>query len=236
MGFSELTHAYVAAQFYTRLKDIFGMQGEAAFTHATQMHAHQRGQRMAQRAIANKQPLDFQTYIQFGEWMASEETKVQNCSNQSYVVKDTPDFQRNITRCPWHTYFTQTNQLQAGQVYCHDLDSSICRGFNPYLNFQVHDTLYEGNCCENIMVNANLDCNNLPKRNVAFTLPFSYHTAHSYWVYTRVSRSIFGEAGIQIASQVLSDFESTHGKEMTQQLCAYQHTDFTVLPDTEISN
>jgi len=33
MGFTELSHAFIAAKYYVYLKEIFGDRGEAAFCH-----------------------------------------------------------------------------------------------------------------------------------------------------------------------------------------------------------
>ena len=46
MGFTELSHAFIAAKYYVYLKEIFGDRGEAAFLHATRYYGEQRGRRM----------------------------------------------------------------------------------------------------------------------------------------------------------------------------------------------
>lgn len=43
MGFTELSHAFIAAKYYVYLKEIFGDRGEAAFLHATRYYGEQRG-------------------------------------------------------------------------------------------------------------------------------------------------------------------------------------------------
>ena len=42
MGFTELSHAFIAAKYYVYLKEIFGDRGEAAFLHATRYYGEQR--------------------------------------------------------------------------------------------------------------------------------------------------------------------------------------------------
>ena len=61
MGFNEKTHAFIAAKFYVHLTEHFGERGKAAFTHAVRYYAEQRGRRMAQRAIRDGQPLNYET-------------------------------------------------------------------------------------------------------------------------------------------------------------------------------
>ena len=83
MGFTELSHAFIAAKYYVYLKEIFGDRGEAAFLHATRYYGEQRGRRMAQRAIRDGKPLTYETYCQYGEWVNTEEVKAQGLGNQS---------------------------------------------------------------------------------------------------------------------------------------------------------
>ena len=105
MGFTELSHAFIAAKYYVYLKEIFGDRGEAAFLHATRYYGEQRGRRMAQRAIRDGKPLTYETYCQYGEWVNTEEVKAQGLGNQSETTSLSPDFQIHIHVCPWHTQF-----------------------------------------------------------------------------------------------------------------------------------
>ena len=92
MGFTELSHAFIAAKYYVYLKEIFGDRGEAAFLHATRYYGEQRGRRMAQRAIRDGKPLTYETYCQYGEWVNTEEVKAQGLGNQSETTSLSPDF------------------------------------------------------------------------------------------------------------------------------------------------
>ncbi len=90
MGFTELSHAFIAAKYYVYLKEIFGDRGEAAFLHATRYYGEQRGRRMAQRAIRDGKPLTYETYCQYGEWVNTEEVKAQGLGNQSETTSLSP--------------------------------------------------------------------------------------------------------------------------------------------------
>lgn len=125
MGFTELSHAFIAAKYYVYLKEIFGDRGEAAFLHATRYYGEQRGRRMAQRAIRDGKPLTYETYCQYGEWVNTEEVKAQGLGNQSETTSLSPDFQIHIHVCPWHTQFKNMGLPEAGLLYCKDLDASI---------------------------------------------------------------------------------------------------------------
>ena len=147
MGFTELSHAFIAAKYYVYLKEIFGDRGEAAFLHATRYYGEQRGRRMAQRAIRDGKPLTYETYCQYGEWANTEEVKAQGFGNQSETTSLSPDFQIHIHVCPWHTQFKNMGLPEAGLLYCKDLDASISRGFNPEIRYEVSQTLHDHDYC-----------------------------------------------------------------------------------------
>ena len=144
MGFTEKVHAYIAAKYYVYLTERFGERGKAAFLHATQYYALQRGRRMAQRAIRDGKELTQETYNYYGEWVNTEEVKALGCAN---VSKQAEDGTLHITSCPWYTQFQEMGLPEAGALYCKDLDSSISRGFNPFLQYRVDQTLHTSDCC-----------------------------------------------------------------------------------------
>ena len=228
MGFNERVHAFIAAKFYTHLTETFGERGRLAFVPATQYYAEQRGRRMAQRAIRDGKALTYEVYCQYGEWVNTQEILDQGCGNKSELMSLAPDYAVKITACPWHTQFAAMGLTEAGHEYCKHLDNSICRGFNPYLVYEVPQTLHKSDCCIHIVRDAGLSEASDTKKKMEYTKPFSYHCAHSYFAYSEVSVSIFGAKGEQIAAAVLADFEAEYGSEMADTLIAYKGTNFNV--------
>ena len=147
MGFNEKVHAYIAAKYYVHLTETFGERGKKAFIHGTQYYAEQRGRRMAQRAIRDGKELTYETYCQYGEWVNTQEIIDEGCNNHSTVQTFAPDFLTHIDRCPWHTQFKEMGLVEAGHTYCAHLDNSICRGFNPYIIYEVDQTLHKSPFC-----------------------------------------------------------------------------------------
>ena len=156
MGFSEMTHAFIAARFYVDLKEAFGERGKAAFQQATRYYAEQRGRRMAQRAIRDGQELTYATYSRYGEWVNSDEVKEQGLANKVDVVSISPDYEMHIHSCPWHSQFKKMGLPEAGLAYCRDLDASICRGFNPEMVYEVPQTLHDHDYCIQTVRNSGL--------------------------------------------------------------------------------
>lgn len=228
MEFSERTHAFIAARFYVRLTETFGERGKRAFIHATQYYAEQRGRRMAQRAIRDGKELTFETYQQYGEWVSTPESVEGECSNLTEIASYSPDCTLHISRCPWHAQFKAMGLTEAGIEYCKHLDNSICRGFNPYLVYDVTQTLHTSDRCVQILRGANFPEGTRYEKKREYLRPFQYHCAHSYWSYSEVTAAIFGAEGEQINEQVLQDFREEYGADMADRLAAFQGTNFNV--------
>lgn len=229
MGFNEKTHAYIAAKYYLYLTETFGERGKMAFIHATQYYAEQRGRRMAQRAIRDGHPLDFTNYSRYGEWVNTEEIKAEGCQNVSRCVSYKPDVVRYIDQCPWHTQFREMGLCAtAGAEYCKHLDNSIARGFNPYLTYEVDQTLHTADYCVHRMKDAGIDETTDLGRDPKNMRNFEYHCAHSYWAYNEVTRAIFKDEGDAVNRKVLADFRRDYGDEMADTLTRYEHVNFNV--------
>lgn len=223
MGFNEKVHAYIAAKFYVHLTEAFGERGRQAFIHGTQYYAMQRGRRMAQRAIRDGQPLTQATYNYYGEWVNTEEVKALGCANKSEKL---PDGSKKITQCPWYTQFKEMGLKEAGTEYCRHLDSAISRGFNPYLNYVVDQTLHTADCCIHKVLAEPIDSGAERGKNPEGLRDFEYHCAHSYWAYAEVTEAIFEIAGDEVNQKVLADFRNDYGTEMTEILMSYQDVNF----------
>jgi hypothetical protein len=239
MGFNEKLHAYIAARFYVRLTHSYGERGKAAFIHATQYYAEQRGRRMAKRAIADGQPLTYETYRAYGEWESTEEMRAAGCANRSEVVSEDPVWEFHVCVCPWHGQFAAMGLQEAGLVYCAHLDNSIARGFNPYMVYEVPQTLHSAPFCVQKVSNlqglapgqreqTSFDPSKARPREERLR-SFEYHCAHSYWSYAKTCAAIFGEEGSALASAVLSDIAEVWGEDYNKVIQTYRSVDFETI-------
>lgn len=224
--FNEKTHACIAAGYYARLKQNFGGRGINAFILATEYYAEQRGRRMAQRAIRDGKPLTYAVYQEYGEWEPTQYCITHSCSNVSTVESWSPDMKLKITRCPWHAQFAEMGALEAGDVYCHHLDSAICRGFNPEIRYETPQNLNSSGCCIQIIRNVNFREGETHPRKKEYVQNFEYHCAHSFWSYAKICRSIFLSEGERTTAQVLDDLKEYYGQQFCDCLMKYRSTDF----------
>jgi hypothetical protein len=229
MGFNEKVHAYIAAKYYVYLTEIFGERGRMAFIHGTQYYAEQRGRRMAQRAIRDDEELTCSNYYRYGEWVNTEDTKKEGANNIMQYERYFPEAVLKITQCPWYAQFKEMRLNEtAGAEYCRHLDNSIVRGFNPYLTYEVDQTLQTSDYCIHRMKDVDFDADTNMQKAPENLRNFEYHCAHSYWAYNEVVSAIFGYEGDAVNQKVLRDFVQDYGKEMVDTLYSYRFTNFNV--------
>ncbi len=224
--FSELSHAWIVGCFYRELKERFCDRGIAAFIHMTILYAQQRGSRMAQRAIRDGMPLDFASYRMYGEWQSTEDARQRMGGFDSRILSIAPDHEEHIDRCPWAWQFRDMGLQECGVVYCAHLDRAIARGFNPYITFDVLQSVNDHDCCIQIMRGAGFSPEQTFPKDPSNIKGFDYHCGHVYKVFSVIAGSIFGKSGSDAAEKVLADFESEYGKGMADTLRSYLSVDF----------
>ncbi len=219
MGFDERVHAFIAAKYYVRLTDRFGGRGRAAFIHAVQYYAGQRGRRMAQRAIRDGRALTHEAFVQYGELTASSKAEPASLS---------PDYELHITACPWHQQFKEMGCLEAGEAYCAHIDEALFRGFNPEIPFQALQNLNTSEYCVHRVAGAKYTAPPGGPVQEAHRRDFSYHCGHLYWAFNEVCAAIFGADGEAASAGVLADVAAEYGQAMADELVGWKHTNFNI--------
>jgi hypothetical protein len=227
--FNEMHHAFIAARFYKRLLDYDKDKGLQTFIHATHQYAQQRGFRMAQRAIRDGKPLTFATYKEYGEWEGTQTALARMGGFDSSVVSLSPDHEEHIRRCPWAYQFKAMDMQECGAVYCSHLDKAIARGFNPYLVFDVPQSVNTHDCCIQIMRDAFFEDGQAFEKKTENMKGFDYHCGHLYKTFGDIARAIFKEGGEEIAGGVLQDFGEAYGSKMAAVLPGFGSTDFNII-------
>lgn len=227
--FTELHHAFIAARFYKRLVDYDKDKGLQAFIHATHQYAQQRGFRMAQRAIRDGKPLSFATYKEYGEWESTQTAFKEMGGFDSTVISLCPDHEEHIRRCPWAYQFKAMGMQECGAVYCNHLDKAIARGFNPYLIFDVPQSVNTHDCCIQIMRDARFEEGQIFEKKAENIKGFDYHCGHLYKTFGDISKAIFNDEGSKIVDGVLQDFLEVYGEEMAAVLPMFSTTDFNTI-------
>jgi hypothetical protein len=227
MEYTERHHAFISATFFKKLRDGYGEKGLSVFVLATQRYAEQRGSRIEKKAIVLGLPLNFQTYFSLGEWNYSKGFLESVKGETSEVISYTPDYCRYVYACPWHEQYKAMGLLDGAVIYCKHLDVAIARGFNPYLDFRVTQTLHETDKCVFDLRNACIE--EKPVKREEWVKPFEYHCAHIFHTFSEIVISILRAEGKSLSIKVLEDFSLEYGKEMADTLVSYENTNFNII-------
>lgn len=226
---TELQHAFIVARYYKRLIEAFGKRGLQLFILATNKYAEQRGSRMAQRAIRDGKPLTFTTYREYGEWESTKTAQHVMGGFHQEVISNAPDYEIHIQTCPWAFQFKAMDMQECGVVYCTHLDKAIARGFNPYLIFDVPQSVNDHPCCIQIMRGAHFDENQTFEKSPKNIKGFEYHCAHVFKTFADLTTAVFEEEGAKVSQSVLSDFGIQYGEDFAAILINFKTTDFNTI-------
>ena len=170
--------------------------------------------------------LTYAVYQEYGEWAPTQYAVDKGVSNQSEITEWSPDLTMKITRCPWHAQFKAMGMTDAGSVYCAHLDNSICRGFNPYLVYEVPQTLNTHDYCIQTVRNAGFTEGENHPKHPEYIMPFKFHCAHIYWAFKEVCDAVFGT---EASDAVLEAIWHDYGDEAAEILLSYRNHDFNVI-------
>jgi hypothetical protein len=227
MPLNERHHAFLSACFYRELLDLCPGNGSATFVLATQQYGQQRGSRMAQRAIRDGRELDFAAYRAYGEWSYTEAYFASG--KHIEVISESPDYRYQVHACPWHDQYLEMNLVAGACLYCRHIDLAIVRGFNPQLLFEVRSTLHEGDRCDFVLKDAQLEGKAYSVDRARTQMPFDYHCGHLYFTFSALIISIHQETGEEICRRVKEQFLAKYGKPLADILLSFGDMDFNVL-------
>jgi hypothetical protein len=145
------------------------------------------------------------------------------------VVSNAPDYEIHIKQCPWAFQFKAMDMQECGVDYCTHLDKAIARGFNPYLTFDVPQSVNNHDCCIQIMRDANFKENQTFERVLENIKNFDYHCGHVFKTFGDLSKAVFGEQGAQVSQGVLSDFAEEYGADSAAILKNFEVIDFNTI-------
>ena len=181
---------------------------------------------MAQKAIMLGMPLNFESYFALSEWNYTESFLESASGDISMYISGSPDSCINIFACPWHEQYKAMGLIDGAILYCKHLDTSLARGFNPYMGFSITQTMHETEKCVLELKNPGLE--SMPKKLEEWIKPFEYHCAHVFHTFSEIVKSILKAKGEEMSASVIADFSSQYGKEMADRLISYKDTNFNV--------
>lgn len=225
-------HAFLFATIAQKTISTFGKQGEQVLSSGVKLYAKQRSRRMMLRAMSDGQALNIKSYMLYGEWFeaAGEELSAEFLSFY-------PEVNKLVYRCPWHEEWSANGLLEYGKYYCQDIDIALADGFCGMELKIAENRALGGKCCNFLFVNqgvgeADMQIFKQQKellQNKA-KMPWEYHIGHIYKTLGEVIIKEFGDAGQQIMTATIAEYESKFGEAAKDSLLEYLIVDYEVLP------
>ena len=207
-------HAVLLALFAKYTIQGFGEKGKDAIYIGIENYGQERGKRMAERAIANGDPLDFINSQAYGEWVPEKGEM------EFGILKTEPELVSNVTKCEWCASWKKYNLLGYGKYYCINIDAAVFNGFNENFHMKATSNLSFGaDHCEFHWENPMREDDILKltqKRaelGTSCTRDFNFHTAHLLYSMSETLKDKLLEDGILIINQVLEEYVTLFGKE-----------------------
>lgn len=223
-------HAVLYALLAKYAKELYGQAGWDASIQGTMLYGRERGGRMAQRALADREPLTPNNYLLYGEWADHLNWSA------SRVVSLAPTYHTQSTRCGWCDSWQRHNLMEYGQLYCTYIDLNLVKGFNLKNDLKLDKILSHGDdCCDFQWLGASF---NSPEEIEAFgkkkaelaprvLKDFLYHTAHVYSAMVRTyDRELSHEASENIAAAALDEFGRIYGESKREAVLIESQLDF----------
>ncbi|MBD7912246.1 L-2-amino-thiazoline-4-carboxylic acid hydrolase [Clostridium cibarium] len=212
-------HATLFALFAKFTIESFAERGEKIIFNAIEKYGHERGKRMAERAIRNGDSLDFINSQAYGEWVPKEGQM------EFGIIETEPEFVSKATKCEWCGSWKKHNLLQYGKYYCVNIDSAVFNGFNENFHMTVSSNLSFGaDRCEFHFGHAMSDedmvklSQKRAELGTSCTRDFNFHTAHLLNSISETLISELGEEGKVIINKVLEGYVALFGREYLEVL------------------
>lgn len=217
---NEKSHAWIIAAFFNELAPF--ANGKDTFVKAAQRYGEERGYRMALRALRDNQPLNFASYMAYGEWRPTDASFYDGS-----VVSYNPDYENHNARCPWVETFVEISGWDCASTYCAQVDASIVRGFNPSLDFELIHPLGTDCVCKMVFRGANLDGPEKPKPLSSDTVrDWAYHCGHLFHVFSSTAHEVYGSKGTDAAQKVIQGFTDKFGMEEATEMLRQSRQNF----------
>ncbi|HEY4551997.1 MAG TPA: L-2-amino-thiazoline-4-carboxylic acid hydrolase [Bacillaceae bacterium] len=132
--------AKIFAQISKAVVDQYGEEGQQAIMRGVGTFGEERGRDIARRAAVRKEPNDKDHYLSNYDMGRSDLFEYETLFHPTEI-------EQTFTRCAFAEQWKKDGMGEYGILYCHMIDPSIARGFNPKFEV-VHDQyiLKEGTC------------------------------------------------------------------------------------------
>jgi len=214
-------HAVLFALIAHAAQEHAGSRGEEAVLEGVRRYGRQRGARMADHARSEGQSEDMMGYLLYGE------LDFGTTRNRFKPVRKTPYLEVCAVECAWNHVWRERGMLDAGRLYCREIDRSIVSGYREDFRFELEGTLTGGDdCCRFHFYDGEIGLKDTVKYlwskqrlGSRYVRPWRFHVAELYDVLSVTLKEKMGETDADtICQTVEKEFAETFGEKATESL------------------
>lgn len=221
-------HAVLIGLVGKYLEKYAGDYGIDLFINIIVKYGNQRGRRMRNRAIRDGRPLNYETFLAYGEL-------VLNTLPGDYSVKSqSPVYINCCHRCLWDEAWKKFNLSRYGEWYCKYIDIHLVQGFSEDMIMLVKTMKGLGDeCCT--FVNVGYEQTEDSKTRIAalkaelngkYSKSFLYHEGHFLNAAESICRPVLGEKYDRVKEDILKEFSDMYCRELADNVLAESKKNF----------
>lgn len=208
-----------------------GEYGIDLFINSIVKYAGQRGRRMRGRALRDGKPLNYETFLAYGE------LKLNTLPGDYSIKSESPVYINCCHRCMWDEGWKKYNLSKYGEWYCKYIDINLVQGFSEDMVMLVKTMKGLGDeCCT--FVNVGYEQTEESKQRIAelkkelngkYTRDFLYHMGHFLNAVRSICSKPLGDDYALTEDSMRKEFEKLYGQETAGAVWKASYRDFDEL-------
>ena len=221
-------HAVLIGLAGKYLEKYAGEYGTDLFINSIVKYGNQRGQRMRKRALADGRPLNYETFLAYGE------LKLDTLPGDYSVKSESPVYINCCHRCMWDEAWKKFGLSRYGEWYCRYIDINLVQGFSNDMVMIAKTMKGLGDeCCT--FVNVGYEQTEESKKRIAdmkaelngkYCRDFLYHEGHFLNAVRRICSAPLKENYSRFEQDMMNEFAGIYGKELAQKVMEESEKDF----------
>lgn len=221
-------HAVLIGLAGKYLKEYAGEYGIDLFINCIVKYGNQRGMRMRNRALRDGRPLNYETFLAYGE------LKLNTLPGDYSVKEESPVYINCCHRCMWDEAWRKYGLSEFGEWYCKYVDINLVQGFSNDMVMVVKTMRGLGDdCCT--FVNVGYEQTEESKKRIAdlkaelngkYSKDFLYHQGHFLNVVRRICSNPLGEDYNKVEENMMKAFAEIYDLNLAEQVKKESRKDY----------
>lgn len=221
-------HAVLIGLTGKYLEKYEGDYGTDLFINSIIKYAAQRGRRMRNRAIRDGQPLNYETFLAYGELI------LHTLPGDYSVKSQSPVYINCCHRCMWDEAWRKYNLSEYGAWYCKYVDLHLVQGFSEDMVMITKSMRGLGDdCCT--FVNVGYEQTEESAKRIAdlkaslqgrYGKDFLYHEGHFLNAVRAVCQKVLGESYEKMEQELLEELGEIYSDQLATEVKEKSYEDF----------